>query len=97
MKLSCLVAALSALVLASLGQAAAGEFDEAVASLHAVGAEGHGNAAAGQALQRLANGGADTLPALLAAMDGANPFAANYLRGAVEVIAGNALAKGGKA
>ena len=96
MKLSCLVAALSALVLASLGQAAAGEFDEAVASLHAVGAEGHGNAAAGQALQRLAKGRADTLPALLAAMDGANPFAANYLRGAVEVIAGNALANGGQ-
>ena len=87
----------AALGLALLGQAAADEFDEAVASLHAVGAEGHGNAAAGQALQRLTKGGADTLPALLAAMDGANPFAANYLRGAVEVIAGNALAKGGKA
>ena len=82
--------------LASLGQAANDEFDESVAVLRAVGGEGQGNEAAGRALKHLAKGGVDTLPALLAAMDGANPFAANYLRGAVEVIAGDALAKGGE-
>ena len=81
--------------LASLGQAAAGDFEKSVAALRAVGGEGRGNEAAGRALRQLAKGGADTLPALLAGMDGANPFAANYLRGAVEVIAGNTLAKGG--
>jgi len=81
--------------LASLGQAAAGDFEKSVAALRAVGGEGWGNEAAGRALRQLAKGGADTLPALLAGMDGANPFAANYLRGAVEVIAGNTLAKGG--
>jgi hypothetical protein len=94
-KHSCFFVALTAIGLASLGQAAADEFDDALAALRAVGGEGQGNAAAGQALQRLAKGGADTLPRLLASMDGANPFAANYLRGAVEVIVGNTLAKGG--
>ena len=87
--------ALAALGLASLGQAAAGDFEKSLAALRAVGGEGQGNAAAGRALRHLAKGGSDTLPALLAGMDGANPFAANYLRGAVEVIAGNTLAKGG--
>jgi len=82
--------------LASLGQAANDEFDESVAVLRAIGGEGQGNEAAGWALKHLAKGGVDTLPALLAAMDGANLFAANYLRGAVEVIAGDALAKGGE-
>ena len=81
MKLSCLYAALAALGLTPLGQAAADEFDKSVAALRAVGGEGQGNTAAGRALQRLAKGDADTLPALLAGMDGANPFAANYLRG----------------
>ena len=85
--------ALVAICLVPLGQAV-DEFDEAVAVLRSVGGEGQGNTVAGQVLQRLSNGGADTLPALLAAMDGANPFAANYLRGAVEVIAGNTIAKG---
>ena len=79
---------------ASLGQAADGDFDKSVLALRAVGGEGQGNAAAGQALQRLAKVGADMLPALLAGMDGANPFAANYLRSTIEVIAGNTLAKG---
>jgi hypothetical protein len=90
-----LYAALMVLGLAWLGQAAAGDFEKSVAALRAVGGEGWGNEAAGRALRQLTKGGADTLPALLAGMDGANPFAANYLRGAVEVIAGNTLAKGG--
>ena len=79
----------------SLGQAADGEFARAVATLRAVGGEGQGNEAAGQALHRLAKGSPESIPALLESMDGANPFASNYLRGAVEVIAGNTLAKGG--
>ena len=96
MKLSCLYLVVAALGFTPFGQAASNELDKSVAALRAVGGEGHGNTAAGQALQRLAKGGAGTLPALLAGMDGANPFAANYLRGAVEVIAGNTLAKGGE-
>ena len=94
-KLFYLCAALGLAWAAPLGRAAADDFDKSVAALRAVGGEGQGNEAAGQALRRLAKSGADTLPALLAGMDGANPFAANYLRGAIEVIAGNTLAKGG--
>ena len=96
MKLSFLYLVVAALGFTPFGQAASNELDKSVAALRAVGGEGHGNTAAGRALQRLAKGGAGTLPALLAGMDGANPFAANYLRGAVEVIAGNTLAKGGE-
>jgi hypothetical protein len=94
-KLFYLCAVLGLAWAASLGRAAADDFDKSVAALRVVGGEGQGNEAAGRALRRLAKCGADTLPALLAAMNGANPFAANYLRGTVEVIAGNTLAKGG--
>jgi len=80
----------------SVGRAADDEFDKSVAALRAVGGEGQGNLAAGQAMQRLAKSRAVTLPALLSAMDGANPLAANYIRGAVDVIVGNTLAKGGQ-
>ncbi len=76
-KLSCLYAVVVALGFTPFGQAAANDLDKSVAALRAVGGEGQGNTAAGRALQRLAKGGAGTLPALLAGMDGANPFAAN--------------------
>ena len=99
MKHSLMFKVLTALSLActlSLGRAADDEFDKSVAALRAVGGEGQGNLAAGQAMQRLAKSRAVKLPALLSAMDGANPFAANYIRGAVDVIVGNTLAKGGQ-
>ena len=88
--------ALSLACTLSLGRAADDEFDKSVAALRAVGGEGQGNLAAGQAMQRLAKSRAVKLPALLSAMDGANPFAVNYIRGAVDVIVGNTLAKGGQ-
>ena len=88
--------ALSLACTLSLGRAADDEFDKSVAALRAVGGEGQGNVAAGQAMQRLAKSQAVKLPALLSAMDGANPFAVNYIRGAVDVIVGNTLAKGGQ-
>ena len=99
MKHSLMFKVLTALSLAwtpSLGRAADDEFDKSVAALRAVGGEGQGNLAAGQAMQRLAKSRAVKLPALLSAMDGANPFAANYIRGAVDVIVGNTLARGGQ-
>ena len=88
--------ALSLACTLSLGRAADDEFDKSVAALRAVGGEGQGNVAAGQAMQRLAKSQAVKLPALLSAMDGANPFAVNYIRGAVDVIVGNTLANGGQ-
>ena len=99
MKHSLMFKVLTALSLAwtpSLSRAADDEFDKSVAALRAVGGEGQGNLAAGQAMQRLAKSQAVKLPALLSAMDGANPFAVNYIRGAVDVIVGNTLAKGGQ-
>ena len=64
--------ALSLACTLSLGRAADDEFDKSVAALRAVGGEGQGNVAAGQAMQRLAKSRAVKLPALLSAMDGAN-------------------------
>ena len=75
-------------------QTADDEFIEAIETLRSVGSEGRGNAAASKALKRLSNGGKELIPALLTAMDGANSFSLNYLRGAVEVISSKTLSKG---
>ena len=68
------------------GISADDEFSKSVAALRNVGSEGEGNLAASQAMEYLSNSGKEAIPTLLSAMDGANPFAANYLRGAVEVV-----------
>lgn len=57
-----------------------------VATLRAVGAEGHGNEAAGTAWKRVAAAPGSAVPALLEAMDGANDYALNWLRSAIEAI-----------
>src|SRR5206468_1654802 len=48
--------------------------------------EGRGNEEAAAAWKELAAGDAAAIPSLLAAMDGANDLALNWLRAAVEVI-----------
>lgn len=58
-----------------------------IQTIRAVGKEGQGNAAAAKAWQFLAKADASALPEILAAMDGANPLAANWLRAAVDTIA----------
>ena len=60
---------------------------DAIQTIRAVSGEGKGNAAAAKAWQSLSRADADTLPAILAGMDGANPLAANWLRAAVDTIA----------
>ena len=60
---------------------------DAIQTIRAVSGEGKGNAAAAKAWQTLSQADADTLPAILAGMDGANPLAANWLRAAVDTIA----------
>jgi hypothetical protein len=60
--------------------------------LRAVGPEGHGNAAAAAAWQEVAEADATAVPTVLAAIDGAGPLAANWLRAAVDAIAGKAAA-----
>lgn len=70
----------------------AAPISNSIQTIRAVGKEGQGNAAAAKAWQRLAKAEASALPEILAAMDGANPLAANWLRAAVDTIA----ARGGK-
>jgi len=65
-----------------------------VQTLRAIGPEGLGNAAAAAAWKELAAGSATTLVPLLSAMDGANDYALNWLRAAVDAIAGRELAAG---
>ena len=66
-----------------------------LARLLAVGPEGQGNAAAATAWKSLTDqSGVDDLPALLAALDQANPLAANWIRAAVLTIADRSKAKG---
>jgi hypothetical protein len=67
---------------------------EPVRVLRAVGPEGQGNAAASAAWKKLAAGNAATLVPLLVAMDGANDYALNWLRAAVDAVAGRELAAG---
>jgi hypothetical protein len=65
-----------------------------LSKIKAVGAEGEGNAEAGKAWQELVRLGPDVLLETLAAMDDANPKAANWLRTAVDAIAEQAVASG---
>jgi hypothetical protein len=67
---------------------------EPVRVLRAVGPEGEGNAAASAAWKKLAAGNAPTLVPLLVAMDGANDYALNWLRAAVDAVSGRELAAG---
>jgi hypothetical protein len=66
---------------------AAADASAAVATLRAVGPEGTGNAAAAAAWRSLAALDAAAIPELLAGLDGANPYAANWLRTVVDTIA----------
>ncbi len=65
----------------------ASELAEAIAAVRAVGPQGQGHPEAARAWDRLARADAAELPALLAALDGANPLAANWVRTAVDAVA----------
>lgn len=80
----CVVAALLA---ACAGEIApASPVTDAIPAIRAVDHEGKGNAAAAKAWAVLAAADASALPDILAAMDGANPLAANWLRAAVDAV-----------
>ena len=81
-----------------MGAAVAGqpqEMADALAAIKSVGPEGRGNAAAAAAWRKLACGDATTLVPLLEAMDGANDFALNWLRAAIDSITSRVLSAGG--
>lgn len=63
-------------------------------TIRAVGPEGQGNVAASAAWKKLASGNVTNLLPMLEAMDGANDFALNWLRAAVDAIAGRELTAG---
>jgi hypothetical protein len=68
---------------------------EALRAIRAVGPEGYGNVNASVAWKKLAQGDAGTLIHILAAMDGANDLALNWLRAAVDSNSGRVLSSGG--
>ncbi len=73
------------LVLIAAGPALA-DLTADLTALRSVDKEGKGNAEASKAWGQVAKAKADDLPKLLAAMDGANPLAANWLRGAIGAV-----------
>ena len=64
--------------------------------LKAVGPEGKGNAEASAAWKQVASAPLPVLPGLLEAMDGANDYALNWLRSAVESVEERGRKSGGK-
>ncbi len=69
---------------------------DSIKVIKAVGPEGLGNAKASEAWTQLSAADAAALPTILAAMDGANELALNWLRSAVDTIAASELAAGKK-
>jgi hypothetical protein len=72
----------------------AADLSQALAKIRAVGAEGKGHGEAVAAAKVVAQAGASELPQILAAMDGANPIATNWLRVAAESVAQRANSAG---
>src|SRR5713101_2606420 len=75
------------LLAAFAAAAPAAETDALLKTIKSVKREGVGAADAGKAWAELVKQGPDALPAILAAYDGADATAANYLRTAAEAIA----------
>jgi hypothetical protein len=63
-----------------------------VAKFKSVGREAAGNRAAARAWRQLVQSGPDVVPALLAALDGADPVAANWLQTAIDAVCEQARA-----
>lgn len=72
----------------------AADLSSSLRELRAVAAEGRGNPAASPAWRRVAAADARSLPMLLGAMDGANDYALNWIRGAIESVVQRELARG---
>ncbi|MCC7422944.1 MAG: hypothetical protein IT428_21935 [Planctomycetaceae bacterium] len=73
----------------------AAEPADSIKAILSVNHDGKGAAEAQQAVKALSTADASQIPAVLAAFKGANPLAANYLRGVVETIADRTLRSGG--
>ena len=87
------VGGLGLALLFPLGLAAA-DLGTSLRELRAVAAEGRGNPTANPAWRRVAAADARSLPTLLGAMDGANDYALNWIRAAIESVVQRELARG---
>lgn len=74
-----------------LGTTAGAELAGALGTLRAVGPKGVGSEAAAVAWQEAAKVDVGRVPELLAALDGANPLAANWIRTAVDTVCERAV------
>jgi hypothetical protein len=83
-----------ALFLSSPYRVTASELEKPLETLRAVGPFGQGNQQAEQAWRELSKADSKQLPEILAALDTANPLAANWIRSAVDTIASGALEAG---
>lgn len=79
----------------AFGAAQAADLADLLRTIRALESEGRGNREAGEAWKELAKSKAEAIPGILAAFEGANPLAANYLRSAAETIAQRELEAGG--
>lgn len=77
-------------------EAPAVEIQPLLKTLMAVGPKGAGNPQASQAWAQLARADAAQLPSMLAALDNAQPLAANWIRTAVDAVAERQVRAGGK-
>ena len=85
-----------ACLLASAGGTIAATLADNLKTIRAVGPEGSGNEAAAKVWPQIAASGSVALTEILAAMDGANDIAANWLRAAVDTIVSRELKSGAK-
>lgn len=69
----------------------AADVEQDIAQIKQVQKEGQGNIAASKAVQQLSQADASALIPILNSFEGANPLAVNWLRGAFEAIAANAI------
>ncbi len=93
------VLAAALLGVSMIGDAAAAlprKLATSVERLKAVGPEGQGNAAAQAAWNEVAKAKAGQIPDLLVAMDGANDYALNWIRAAIEAAVQRETASGGR-
>jgi len=90
MKRSCFLFCLMFLF-SSLTTLQANDVEQDIAQIKQVQKEGQGNLAASKAVQQLSQADASALIPILSSFEGANPLAVNWLRGAFETIAANAI------
>jgi hypothetical protein len=85
-----------ATLLVSASPVAADDVNQLLRSIKAVESRGSGHPQAIAAVKSLSQSGPESLLPILAAMDDANPLAANWLRGSFETVADRALRSGGR-